>query len=122
MKVEFPDADGGNVISLEVARKRMFKGDGCRHLSITVDRAETMLTCNGCGHQVNPVEWVASMIEEWCRVRNLIDQYKRLLARYEAKQRTRCEHCNKITRVNPATPAEVRKMERAAKQDEGAKL
>lgn len=121
IKVELPGIEGGNVISLEVARKRWFE-DECRHLNIIVDRTLTKLTCKDCKADVVPTEWIASMIEEWYRIGDLITRYKDMKARFEAKQRCRCEHCNKITSVRPATAAEVRKFERDAKQDAGPQL
>lgn len=123
MKVELEDVGGGNVISLEVRRRAAFKGEGCNHLSIIVNEGLTTVECKTCGEKnVSPIDWIRSMIGEWFRVKDLMVRYKTALARYEAKQRTRCEHCSKITRVNPATAAEVRKFERDARQDAGKHL
>lgn len=111
------------MISLEVRRRAMFKGEGCNHLSIIVSEGLATVECKKCGEKnVSPIDWIRSMIGEWYRVKDLMTRYKTALARYEAKQRTRCEHCSKITRVNPATAAEVRKFERDARQDSGKQL
>ena len=123
IKVELPGIDGGNVISLEVRRRAMFKDEGCAHMSIVVQRDLTTVECRTCGEKnLSPVEWISKMVEEWFRIKNLIAQYKTAVARFEAKQRTRCEHCRKITKVNPATAAEVRAFQRGVRQEEGKNL
>lgn len=124
LKVELPDPGGdAKVITLESRGRPYFKGEGCRHLSIIVRRELTCIECSECGEKnLSPVDWIHAMIAEWFRVTNLITRYKEVMARFEAKQRTRCEHCLKITKVNPATAAEVRQFERRTKQDGGAKL
>jgi hypothetical protein len=53
---------------------------------------------------LNPIEWPAALAEERHRAK----------AAYEAKERCRCEHFNKITRVKPASAAEVRAFKKGA--------
>ena len=125
MKIELHDpSDTAKVISIEIARQRhlMLKEAECKHTAVRVDRLEAKLTCRTCGKEVNPVEWIAMMGEHWRYVEDLMRRYKSAQASYEAKQRCRCDHCGKITKVRPATAAEVREFQRGTKQDEGKNL
>lgn len=125
MKIDLHDPnDIAKVISIEVARKRsmMFKEAECKHTSVIVDRMEAKLTCRGCGKEVSPIEWIATMAEHWGYVRELTRRYDEAKATFEAKQRCRCEHCGKITSVRPATAAQVREFKRGTQQQEGKKL
>lgn len=122
-KVELPGIEGGKLITLESRGRPYFKRDGCRHMSIIARQDLTTVECRECGEKnLSPVDWIIKMIEEWYRIENLILQHKQATAYYEAKQRTRCEHCRKITRVAPATSAEVRQFQARQKagNDEGS--
>lgn len=112
LTVSLPGVGDSKVITLESRGRPYFKSDGCRHLSIIVRRELTTVECRDCGEKnLNPVDWIHTMIEEWYRVKDLHLRYEQAQKRFDAKQRCRCEHCNKITRVRPATAAEVRQME-----------
>jgi hypothetical protein len=115
--IEFSDESGATVISLTLARERRglfsFPGDKiCHHRHVTVDTSLAELKCDDCGERLNAVEWIANNIENWRYIRDMYEEQKRAAARYEAKRRTRCEHCSKLTRVNPPTNAEVRAFDR----------
>jgi ribosomal protein S27E len=107
MKIDLPDIDGGNVISIEVLRRSRFERrlwQTCAHHNITIDTALAQIQCNTCGVQLNPVEWVAMMAEEWHRVTRLHEQLneqkRRTDARIqelEAKSKVKCQHCGRFT-------------------------
>ena len=101
MKIEVPDADGGNVISLCVIREnrqlRTLKSR-CRHAKTTIDTTLAELTCDECGSKLNAIEWLAEFAEEYERFQRLRDQYIEARKAYDAKQCCKCEHCNKMTR------------------------
>lgn len=122
MKIELDDpANPENVISIEVARARnlMFKESSCQHLAVKIDRLEAMLSCSDCGKEINPIEWIAFLAEHWGRIQELMRRYHEAKVSFEAKQRCRCEHCGQLTKVRPATAAQVRAFKRGVQQDEG---
>ena len=101
MKLELDGLDGNdNVISIEVARKMLFERK-CRHYNVYVDTTLEGIECRDCKERLNPVEWLAFMTEEWERISRLYRLYTEAKALYDEKQKTQCEHCKKITRVNP---------------------
>jgi len=116
MIVNLPDADSGNVISIEVLRISRFERrlrKTCPHHSITVDTALAQIQCNACGVQLNPIEWIAMMTEEWHRIRRLykqLDEKKQrtdeAIKELEAKSKVKCQHCGRFTlrRYNNPNP------------------
>jgi hypothetical protein len=107
LRVDLPDTDGGNVISIEVLRISRFERrlrKTCSHHAITVDTALTQIQCNACGVQLNPVEWIAMMTEEWHRVKRVYEQLKEQhqqtearIQELEAKSKVKCQHCGRFT-------------------------
>jgi hypothetical protein len=118
--IVFKDDAGATVISLSLVRESRrtgytLPGDPCQHIHVTVDTSLAELRCDDCKERLSPVQWLADSIDNWRHIQRERDALTRERARYEAKQRTRCEHCNKITRVVPATSAEVREFDRTPK-------
>ncbi len=111
-----------NVIVLDVVRDNMRMRrylKECAHRKTKIDTTLSRLVCSDCGEHLNPVEWlaqVAELFEGLAQERARLDTAR---ARYEAKQRCRCEHCGKITKVRPATAAQVRAMPPHVRQDDG---
>lgn len=99
MIINLPDKNGENVISIEVARER-FDAKHCKHRKVTVDEKLSYLKCRDCKETVNPIWWITRLAQEWWRVKNLYEQNRRAAALFEEKQRTRCEHCGRFTKVN----------------------
>lgn len=97
-KVEISGVDGAKIISIEVARHRKLL-EGCKHIRVEVDRSLSTLTCLDCGRQVNPVEYIAYLAEEWKRIEYRIEQYKALEEKHAQRTRTKCMHCGKFTPV-----------------------
>ena len=127
MKIEFTDPGGSdNVISLKAKRdsvlSRIAEKAVCRHVHVEFDTAHTTLDCADCKRQLNPIEYLASLVEHWDYVKRLYEQYREAKVAYEAKKRCRCEHCGKLTAVKPATAAEIRKFRETPRQDEGKSL
>lgn len=115
MRFELPINDG-KVIELSVIREsrgmRAYS-KRCPHHKITIDSSLANIHCNDCDQDLNPVEWIAMLAEHW---HHYVDSAKRLQearAFYDAKTRCKCDHCGKMTRVRPATAAQVREFNRA---------
>jgi ribosomal protein S27E len=107
MIVELPDEDGGNVISIEVLRRSRFERQlwrTCPHNDTLIDTALAKVTCKTCGAELNPIEWVAMMSEEWGRVTRLYQQLKEQkqqtdakIQELEAKSKVKCQYCGRFT-------------------------
>ncbi len=107
MKIDLPDDFGGNVISLEVARESMHYRrlqKTCAHMKISIDPALSSIRCRDCNADLNPVEWLAMLTEEWSRVNRLIltlSEQKRQtdakIQELEAKSKVKCQYCGRFT-------------------------
>lgn len=103
VNIELPDAHG-KVISITVAgqttrfARRLFKE--CPHHRIAVDVTLSNLICSDCGKEVNPVQWVAMMAEEWHRVKRVADEYRKQADRVETRSKVKCRVCGKMTPLN----------------------
>ena len=107
MKINLPDGDGGNVISIEVFRqsryeRRLFKT--CPHHDTLIDTALATVKCKTCGAELNPIEWIAMMSEEWHRVTQLYNQLHKqkketdkAIEALEAKSKVKCQNCGLFT-------------------------
>lgn len=99
-KIELPD-ETGKVISIEVASqttryaRRLYKM--CEHHRIIVDVTLNSLICRDCNKEVNPVQWVAMMAEDWSRVKRLTEEYNKAAERVEERSKVKCRHCGKMT-------------------------
>lgn len=100
MKVDLTSKEGSNVISIDVIRQQRQR-KSCKHMSIEVDSDLAFVTCRDCGQSVNPVFWIIMLAENWENVRYLYQRYKKAAELYEQKKRTRCQHCRRMTVVNP---------------------
>ena len=104
----------GNVVSITRAGRwsRDYDKPQCKHLAIFVDTALAMIKCKTCGEALNPIEWIARLGERWDEVKRNTQLYREAKAEYEAKKKARCEHCGKMTKLRPASPAQVRAFKR----------
>lgn len=73
----------------------------CDHkrAGFTVDEAELVVTCRGCGEKLNPVWAMARLAEEestWRRTREAYIQERQAL---NERRRTKCQHCGQMTRI-----------------------
>lgn len=111
MIVDLPDENGGNVISIEVARE-LYNEKRCQHRKVTVDEKLSHIKCRDCKETINPIWWITQLAQKWSRVKALYEKNRAAAKLYEEKQRTRCEHCGRITKVNPPEKFEsnLRKM------------
>lgn len=100
MIVELPNDFGGNVISIEVAResayyRRLMKT--CPHHAIRIDPVLAHISCKTCGAELNPIEWIAMMADEWGRVTRLYEQLKLEKAAIDKKSKVKCQKCGAFT-------------------------
>ena len=101
-KIDLPD-ETGKVVSIEVAKhttrygRRLF--NECEHYSIEVDPTLAAVTCKLCGKEINPVQWIMLMAEEWHRIKRLSDEYKKQADRVEERSKVKCRICGKMTPI-----------------------
>lgn len=114
MRIELGDEKGKPVISLTVVRSRSVAAmQRCEHWQVEVDTRLAELTCQDCKARLNPVEWIARLAERWHVVEQQHEFWNRARVQAEAirealekKARTRCQHCQRVTRVSlPRAPS-----------------
>lgn len=76
----------------------------CSHFvrpqSFLVDRDRVEVECGKCGQLLNPMavlSWMAVEETGWHRVGK---QYQNEMRRLDERSRTKCEHCDKMTRIS----------------------
>lgn len=92
----FPAPDGTRYVLTEARR---YDPQRCPHTNVEIDTALAKLHCKMCGAEVCPVAWLDNLRRErvlWDYARVELEKQR---MRLEAKRSTRCEHCNKVTRV-----------------------
>ena len=107
MKIDLPDADDGNVISIEILRRSRYERrlfNTCAHHDTLIDTALAKITCKTCGAELNPIEWCAMLSEEWHRVERLCARLKEQqqqtdakIQELEAKSKVKCQYCGRFT-------------------------
>lgn len=113
--------DDGKVIQLSVVRDSLIRRrltQKCAHLHVELDEALAQLKCLGCGEQLSPIAYIKILAESWRHYERMAQDALRAEKFYQAKKRCRCEHCGKMTRIRPATAAQVRQMEQEARTNE----
>lgn len=103
LKIDLPDEAGENVISIEVSAKYRYHEGYCEHLNITVNEDLAELTCKDCKDKINPTYWIMMVAKRWHHIDYLQRTYKIAAELYDDKQRCKCEHCGRITHINPPT-------------------
>ncbi len=104
MHIDLPDTDGGNVIRIEILRQSRYlrqRMRTCPHHKLIVDTALAQVKCGDCGAELNPMECLAMMVEEWHRVENLYANYKAASEKHEKRSKVKCRNCGKLTPINP---------------------
>lgn len=86
----------GNVFSLEMARNNP---EHCQHRTMIVDEKLNTLTCKQCGSLLNPIWALARFHKEESSWKWTLKAYKEMLAERDARTRTKCQHCGKMTRI-----------------------
>lgn len=86
------------VIELTEARRR-FDPERCEHTKILVDAELAEVLCTLCETRLNPTEILRRMAQQESRWAYEREQRTALLQALDAKQRTKCQHCHRFTRV-----------------------
>lgn len=88
----------------------------CLHRQVSLDTTHAELKCDTCEMRLNPIEWISNLVDEWHYIQRGITRWhdarraaKAEQGALELKQRAKCQHCGKMTRVrgDPATAREI---------------
>lgn len=94
-----PDDDltSTKVISLSAVRMRIGK---CEHKHLIVDEQLSLVTCQACGEQINPIYVLSRMATEeslWMRRFHAMNEAREKL---KLRQRCKCDHCGRMTQIH----------------------
>jgi len=85
------------VISLLERRRHLGE---CQHARLMVDERHALVECLACGEKLNPISVLTRVAREESRLGALIDSYRTARADWEKRQRTKCQHCGRMTRIS----------------------
>jgi hypothetical protein len=71
----------------------------CQHKRFTIDEKLSQVECRDCGVVLNPMYALLQLAREENRYHELHARYQSELKRLAERSRTKCEHCNKMTRI-----------------------
>lgn len=105
------DITGADVLALPTQKREPPDGrlmlvqppmSGCCHFntSFEVDDDAGKCKCLGCGEEVSPMFVLKQLMHlesRWMRTR---DAYQEEMKRLKERERTKCQHCGKITRIS----------------------
>lgn len=74
----------------------------CMHRRFTVDERLGQVECRDCKEKLNPMFALLSLCRQEGRYWELHARYQDELARLAARSKTKCEHCDKMTRISRA--------------------
>jgi len=86
------------IICLNEASSKYAPGR-CKHMNLTVDDELATVSCDDCGEKLNPIALLLRMATDESRWQHRADELRDALKRYDEKQRCKCQHCGKFTRV-----------------------
>ena len=71
----------------------------CQHNKFIVDETLNTVECGICGDKLNPIWALAQFSKKEARVRQSVEAAQEIAKKAEAKNRCKCEHCKKMTRI-----------------------
>ncbi|MFA7333371.1 MAG: hypothetical protein WC130_03660 [Kiritimatiellia bacterium] len=89
-----PD-DGEKMLSLVT-----YSPGECREHSYLIDPQADTVTCKNCPKVFNPMAVLVDLCRKESRWMNSYRQYHDEMKRLDQRQRTKCEHCDKMTRIS----------------------
>lgn len=88
-----------------VLAERMCKRDrangGYHHGPYVIDQRAAQVQCQACGMLMNPIQCLVEYARQWEHIDWRMEEMRKLKAKLEEKQRCKCEHCGKFTKVKP---------------------
>jgi ribosomal protein S27E len=102
------DVDEGSVIQLKVPFKKPIPEDRflladppkCSHFGpFAIDQKATEVTCKKCGEKVSPMYVLHMLAMSETRWHEAQKRYQDEMKRLNERNRTKCQHCSKMTRI-----------------------
>jgi ribosomal protein S27E len=76
----------------------------CNHLYVSFDEDSFLLECDICKKVLTPTKWLTNIVRQQGRIKweitELEKELKRLKSEIEKKNRCKCEHCGKLTKIS----------------------
>lgn len=94
IEIEDLEIDTTNLIELNSRRRYE-----CQHARMEVDEAMAEVRCKNCKEKLNPIWVLMKIAGEQSRYIAEFKRSKEIAKRINEKEKTRCEHCNRMTRV-----------------------
>jgi len=85
--------DNGRVLSEE----RSYK---CMHRRFTIDDRLGHVECRDCKEKLNPMHALTMLARQETQYHELHERYQDELKRLAERSKTKCEHCQKMTRIS----------------------
>lgn len=74
----------------------------CRHERFTIDEKLAQVECRDCKASLNPFYALAQLARQETRYHELHERYQDEMKRLGERSKTKCEHCQKMTRISRA--------------------
>jgi uncharacterized Zn finger protein len=81
-------------------KKKDFNAEECNHLNIVVDEKLWYIECADCGEHLDPVHYLVRLANNEAIAHFKYQQLEHLSRKIQAKNKCKCEHCGKITKIS----------------------
>jgi hypothetical protein len=92
---------------LEIARcggecdhKHLWIDNQMTHVTYKIREGETEVECSGCSKRLDPMWVIRQLAHKESRFRESAKRYQEELERLNERERTKCQHCGKMTRIS----------------------
>ena len=72
----------------------------CSHKRYVIDPQLAQVECADCKEKLDPMFALIALSQQETRFHELHERYQDELKRLNERLRTKCEHCNKVTRIS----------------------
>lgn len=72
----------------------------CQHVRFTIDEKLAQVECRDCKALLEPIWALRQLARQETRFHELHDRYQDEMKRLSERKRTKCEHCNQMTRIS----------------------
>jgi hypothetical protein len=77
-------------------------GAKCPHKRFTIDEKLALVECSDCKERLDPIYALKTLAQQEGRYHELHTRYADQMKRLGERSRTKCEHCQKMTRIRLA--------------------
>lgn len=91
-----PKLDTGRVLEV-VPEWQLSK---CRHTRFVIDKALAQITCKDCNEKIDPMYALVQLANSETKYHELHARYHDEITRLGTRQKTKCQHCKKMTRIS----------------------